>query len=142
MQQQNSTTAQDLASKLNGVPPRSCKPAVGDIVAGEIVDLDVGESDLNQEPFPILTLRQDDGEEIRVFGWHWVLKDKIAKLAPKMGESIAIRYDGTPEGKKYQSYRVRMNRAIGIDYETMVDESESEKELVHSGNDAFGDDGF
>lgn len=85
-----------------------------DLLVGEIVDIDRGQSDY--EPYPILTVRKEDGSEVAVHAFHTVLKNELIRQQPNIGERIGIKYLGeqkTKPGSKFSSfigYRVKVDR--------------------------------
>ncbi|WP_370325268.1 hypothetical protein [Euzebya sp.] len=85
-------------------------PTDGEVLDGRIVALDVGTSKQDGEPYPLVVLQTDDGDEITVHGHHRVLKEELAKRAPRVGDQLRITYLGkrTPEGggRSYAAYRV------------------------------------
>lgn len=87
------------------------------------------------EEYPIVTIRQDDGEEVAVHGFHTVLKRELAKLAPKVGDQIGVKYVGIPAGKSYELYRVILERGDGAaaaepDWATMAQQADREAALT------------
>ncbi len=93
------------AEALDAEYPEAWRPKnVGDKILGEIVDL--SEYDGGYGPYPIVTVKQDDGETLSVHAIHTVLKGELAEHRPKVGDRIGIKYRGMPEGKKYESYKV------------------------------------
>ena len=85
------------------------RPDPGDKLVGEIVELGQ-RSGYDDELYPIVTVRQDDGVELAAHCFHTVLRNELAKLRPQVGQRVAIRYDGQkdPGGgrSRYHSYRV------------------------------------
>ena len=86
-----------------------------DLLVGEIVDIDRGQSDY--EPYPILTIRKEDGSEVAFHAFHTVAKNELLKHQPNVGERIGIKYLGevkTKPGSKFSSfigYRIKVDRA-------------------------------
>jgi len=85
-----------------------------DVLIGEVVDITKGTSDY--EPYPLLTVRLDDGTEKAVHGFHTVLKNELIRQQPQIGERIGIKYLGeqaTKPGSKFKSfigYRLKIDR--------------------------------
>lgn len=88
-----------------------------DMIVGEVVDIQVGTSDY--DPYPLILIRQDDGEEKAVHGFHTVLKNELKRQRPQIGERMGIKYLGeqkTKPGSKFNSfigYRVKVERDTG-----------------------------
>jgi hypothetical protein len=86
-------------------------PNDGDVLAGHIVALDVAQSKQDGEPYPLVIITPDDGgDEVTVHGHHRVLKEELAKRAPRVGDHLVITYLGriTPDGgRPYAAYRVQ-----------------------------------
>lgn len=96
------------------------RPKDGETLVGELTS--IGERDAGRGCYPVLTIRQDDGEELAAHCFHTVLAGELAKLAPEVGERLAIRYLGEVQkrdgGGRYHSYRVAVDRdpAQSIDW--------------------------
>jgi hypothetical protein len=100
---------------------------VGDKVIGVVVDIDERLSDFNEGPYPLVTInRDDDNTEVAVHCFHTVLKQEIAKKRPQVGDHIGIKYLGIPDGRKYELYKVVLERPTRIDYERMAAEAKAE----------------
>jgi hypothetical protein len=80
----------------------------GPLIVGHIVSF--GEFDAGYGPYPIVTIRREDGSERAVHCQREVLVDELAKVAPTLGERIGIKWLGKPEGKEYHRYLVRVDR--------------------------------
>ena len=86
-----------------------------DVLIGTVVDIQQGTSDY--EPYPLLVIEQENGEEKAVHGFHTVLKNELIRQRPQIGERIGIKYLGeqpTKPGSKFKSfigYRVKVDRA-------------------------------
>ena len=89
------------------------KQQVGEKIVGELTAVDE-RLGYNDEPYPIITLRQGDGSERAVHAFHSVLRNELAKLNPRLGETIAIKYLGevAKEGGhgRYHHYKVAIDR--------------------------------
>jgi hypothetical protein len=81
------------------------RPEPGDKLVGTVIELD--ERDGAYGPYPIITLRQEDGEEFAVHAFHGVLQSELARVAPKHGDQLGIKYEGKDQAKGYHRYRVR-----------------------------------
>ena len=106
--------------RLESGLPSAWRPDQEDspLIVGEVVDIQVGTSDY--APYPLIVIRQDDGEEKAIHGFHTVLKNELLKTKPQIGERMGIKYLGeqaTKPGSKFKSfigYRVKMDRAAGV----------------------------
>jgi hypothetical protein len=62
----------------------------------------------------VIVLRAPDGQEWRVWCLHAVLKDELRAAAPRVGELVAIRYEGRVEptngGSAYERFCVLVDR--------------------------------
>lgn len=92
----------------NGYPD-SWKPGPGESIKGIVTALDARDGGFG--PYPILTIRQDDGTELAVHGFHTVLKNEIIERRPAVGDPFEITYlgrkgDGGSYGNGYEAYRV------------------------------------
>ena len=113
----------DLADRLGKDLAAAWRPDQedADILIGKIVSIDVGTSDF--DPYPLLVIEQDDGEEKAVHAFHTVLKNELLKQKPQIGERIGIKYLGevaTKPGSKFKSfigYRVKVERAAGATFD-------------------------
>ena len=87
------------------------KPEPGDKLIGTVVDLDERDSAYGDEPYPIVTVETDDGNELAFHAFHTVARNELAKQRPAIGDRIGIAYHGKQDGKNYESYRVIVERA-------------------------------
>lgn len=81
------------------------EPDEGDSLIGTVVD--VTERDGAYGAYPIVTLRTEAGDELAVHAFHEVLQGELAKVAPKPGDELGIRYVGKHPERGYHRYRVR-----------------------------------
>jgi hypothetical protein len=85
------------------------RPSPGDKLVGEIVELGQ-RAGYDDELYPIVTVHQDDGVEFALHAFHTVLRNEFTKLAPQVGQRIAVKYEGevaSANGRsRYHSYRV------------------------------------
>jgi hypothetical protein len=91
------------------------RPDVDDQLVGEVVAL--SEHDGGFGAYPIVTLRRDGGEEVAVHCIHYVLSSELAKLRPKAGDRLAIKFLGKLAKKSgtgsYNGYRVVSDAVSG-----------------------------
>jgi hypothetical protein len=86
-----------LLARLNGHGPtyETWKPKSGDVLVGQVVDLDEGFS--RHGSYPVVVVEQRG----RRVAWHampTVAKSELSKAAPEVGDRVAIRYDGKIDG--------------------------------------------
>jgi hypothetical protein len=107
--------AQDFRDRMErdaAEPPTAWKPEPGDLLLGSILDIDARTTAHSKRPndCPVITILNEDDEV--VYDWwayHDVAKKELAKLRPKVGERIAVRYMGRhPNG--YFMYKIRIDR--------------------------------
>jgi hypothetical protein len=99
------------------------------LLVGEFLRLDEGHTSYG--PAKIAVLRTKDEREVGVWLLHTALKSAFARLRPKPGELVAIRYEGKREsaaGQTYDSYRVEIDRARGADWDALGAEADAEQE--------------
>jgi hypothetical protein len=87
----------------------------GAVVIGEVIGF--SEFDGGYGPYPIVTLRLDDGSERAVHCQREVLSQELALQRPKIGETLGIKYLGQPEGKRYHRYTVMVERPEGASFD-------------------------
>lgn len=78
----------------------------GDSIVGTISDIGHRVSGYSDEPYTILTIKQENGERLAVHAFHFVLAQELRKYKLKYGTEIGIKYLGKPEGKNYERYKV------------------------------------
>lgn len=108
-------THDEILRRLNGErpPAETWKPAPGDVLIGEVVDLD--EIEVEHGSYPVITVLRDG----KRFAWHAkpsVARFELARVAPEVGDMIGIRYDGQPAGRSYHLFRVVLDRPPRIDW--------------------------
>lgn len=87
--------------------------SAGEVLDGEVTDIDIGYSEVSGHNYPILTVVGGDGIEVKVFGFATALHNEIYRKQPIPGERILLTYHGQGEAKiKGQSapeiYRLRI----------------------------------
>lgn len=84
------------------------RPEPGDKLIGTVTRLSTAQSDYG--PYPVLTIRQDDGENLSVHAFHTALRNQLVRQRPDLGQPIGILYaglnPGKPGGRAYEDYRV------------------------------------
>lgn len=101
--------AADLAEQLDADYAEGWKPGTGDKLVGIVVD--VSEREGNFGSYPIVTVRTAAGEELAVHAFHEVLANELARIAPKPGDEIGLKYLGKHPERGYHRYRVRRSGA-------------------------------
>ena len=81
------------------------RPSPGEKLVGTVTEL--SERDGSYGQYPIVTLRKGDGEELAVHAFHEVLQSELARIAPKHGDEVGIKYEGKDPARGYHRYRVR-----------------------------------
>lgn len=149
-----------LEERLESGLPSAWRPDQEDAdkLIGEVIDIEVGNSEYGR--YPIVVVRQDDGTEKAVHGFHSVLQSELMKNRPQVGERVGIKYLGdveTKPGSKFKSYKgyvVRVERAQGttFDWNTIgngqedpsghiiYDQVQAQPEPVTVPDDAGGDE--
>ncbi len=93
-----------LDDRLDSDYADAWRPQVGEKVVGTVTALDVREGTYGE--YPIVTL--DTGNsEVAVHCFHEVLANELAKIAPKIGDRVGIKYAGKHPERGYHLYRVR-----------------------------------
>jgi hypothetical protein len=114
--QPDETRAARLASEVARDFPESWRPQPGDVLVGEYVRRDTGTSSYDGSTVPILVLRDEAGKEWGAWVFHTVLRQQLAAKRPRVGELVAIRYEGKRQGaggSTYHCYRVAVEREGG-----------------------------
>ena len=57
----------------------------GDALVGEVADLSQN-TGYDGEPYPIVVVKQDGGEELAFHAFHTVARNELAKQRPQIGE--------------------------------------------------------
>jgi len=125
------SSAADLLAEMDGASPldsmlndvenedttASWTPEEPESLAGTIVKIGSTKSDYHERPVPVWTLKQTNGEEIRVAGFRSVLERDMNEADAEVGDLVAVKYFGktlkknAKAGSKnsqdyYQKYRV------------------------------------
>jgi hypothetical protein len=119
-----------IADALDGDYAPARRPAPGDKLVGVITDL-AERGGYDGDPYPIVTVKQDDGTEFAWHAFHKVAQNELGKLRPSVGDPIGIKHVGkvqTGNGRgSYHSYRVRvLGGAKGINWSRYDGEPEPE----------------
>lgn len=82
----------------------------GKKIHGRIVEIWTNRKD--DESTPVINLTTADGEAWSIWVSQFVLRRKIADLAPQVGDTITVRYDGSTKidaGKTLKEFTVAVN---------------------------------
>ena len=105
----------DLRHALDDEPDDdapSWKPEIGDEIIGRIVRRDQIANKFKPDvPTERLVLETEDGDLRTIYANHAVLRNKIQKLDPRVGDRIAIRREPDVADKQYVPYKVVVDRA-------------------------------
>lgn len=81
----------------------------GDGVEGIVVAVSSRTHDNHPDGYPIVTLRQPNGEDIAVHCMATVLKQEVNERRPRAGDEFAVVFDGKKNssgGRSYNAFRV------------------------------------
>lgn len=84
----------------------------GEVLTGDIIGKII-DKDFNNNPCPGLTIRQDDGEEVRLTAGQAQLKAKLLEAKPQVGDRIKITFTGTTKrdgGKTLKEFDVAVKK--------------------------------
>lgn len=101
--------------------PEAWVPEAGAVLKGTVVEVSTGDGGYG--PYPIVTISTEDGERA-VHAFHTVLRNELAKRAPKAGDELTITYRGLVQNKsgkgandgRYHAYRVSGGSEVGYDW--------------------------
>lgn len=101
-----------LRDRADTATPESWVPEQpGEEIAGELVRYEEGQTAYGRQV--IAVIRPPGGEERSIWLLHAVLRGEFAKLRPRPGELLLIRYLGKKQGgdgTSYASYRLEIDR--------------------------------
>lgn len=118
---ENTTPTRSIEDRLESVA-EAWKPAPGDKLIGQIVDVDSRTTEYGT--YPIIVVLTDSGDEIAVHGFHTVLKNELAKRQPNVGERIGVKYLGKQE--KYEGYKLVWQDVVPPDWNAIGVEAEAD----------------
>ena len=123
------TSSKDIEQQLDRVNAAAWKPEPGDKLVGEVVEL--GERDGGYGTYPIVVIEPEGGEPSAVHAFHDVLRNELARVAPRIGDVMAIRYDGKQAGERgYHRYKVVSGRASAFNWDKFGDVSHPEPDVA------------
>lgn len=97
-----------IEDRLNSESAPGWRPEPGEQLVGTIVEIGTAHGDYGE--YPLLVVERTDGTDVSVHAFHTVLKSELASKRPTEGDVIGIKYLGIPAGKKYESYKVVLER--------------------------------
>lgn len=91
------------------------RPEPGSRVGGTVVAISTGGIRSQYGSYPLLTLRQTNGEFIKVHAFHDVLRNALRSKMVGEGDDVLIRYEGPKQGDDftYENYTVVVRHAQG-----------------------------
>ena len=99
-------SSNNLQDQLDRNYAPAWRPAPGDSLIGEVTEISE-RAGYNGDLYVIVTIRRPDGEEAAAHAFHDVLSNELARIAPKVGDTIGIKYLGVHPERNYHRYRVR-----------------------------------
>lgn len=96
------------------------KPQPGDVLIGVVTETSVRQG--QYDPYPVITVRQDNGESRAFHAFHTVAQNQIVELNVQTGDRVGIKYMGklqTRDGRgSYEGYRIKKSGGAspGIDW--------------------------
>lgn len=109
----------DIHEQLDGEFAEAWKPTKGAKIVGVVTD--VTSRDGGYGEYPIVTIKTGDGD-LAVHCFHEVLRGELARIAPKVGDEIGIRYLGKHPEKGYHQYKVARAGTGAFDWSRFSDE--------------------
>ena len=101
------------------------RPESGDKLIGVVTDLSSRTGEYGS--YPIVTVRDDDGNEWAVHAFHEVLANEFARIAPKVGDRIGIKYAGKHPERGYHRYRVQRDGDAAFDWSQFAGDEREER---------------
>ena len=88
--------------------PPAWRPEPGDVLVGKILRYDQGHTDYG--PVRTVIVETDAGDRLSVWLSSTVLLNEFARLKPKVGERIGIKYLGMHAERGYHRWRLVVDR--------------------------------
>jgi hypothetical protein len=101
----------NLHDALDAEYASAWRPNPGDKLIGTVTEL--SEREGSYGCYPIVTVATESGERLAVHAFHEVLANELARVAPKVGDIIGVKYAGKDPDKGYHRYRVRREGGDG-----------------------------
>ena len=100
----------ERAKKLEKRDSKSWKPEEGDVIAGKVVAaLTLVRFENGDERYMLKVLSEENNEEMAVWAGK-ILFDLFKELNAQVGDEIAVKCFGYPEGKRYKDFAVDIER--------------------------------
>jgi hypothetical protein len=94
--------------------PPAWRPEPGDILVGRVVAYHQGYTVYG--PVRTAIIEQDDGDRVTVWLSSTVLLNEFAKLKPKPGERIGLKYLGMHPDRGYHRYKLLVDRDEPLEF--------------------------
>lgn len=94
--------------------PEGWRPDEGDTLKGTVTELDWGWSDFQNASYPLVTLKTDNGL-VAVHCFHTVLKDRVMRIRPEIGDRLEITFDGKQPSKRNRGQEVAVYTVLAPD---------------------------
>ena len=105
--------------------PEAWRPKPGEYLIGKVTGID--ERDGSYGTYPIVTVETEDGKRLAFHAYHTVARGELARLRPKTGDDIGIKYHGKDAERGYERYTMRVDRpGAEPDWDKLGAEAESE----------------
>lgn len=92
--------------------PDSWKPDAGDVIEGKFVSHNMASTKYGD--VVVMVLEDENGVRHSVWTMHTALRKRMAELRPRIGDTLAIQYEGMVEGQRggnsFHSYLVVSDR--------------------------------
>lgn len=115
-----------IADALDRDYASAWRPEAGDKLIGTVSLLSEREG-YDGDPYPIVTVKTDTGEEWAFHAFHTVAKNELAKLRPQVGDQIGIKYIGRVKSangrSSYHAYRISNSSARGVNWSKYDDDT-------------------
>lgn len=104
------------------------RPTPGDQVQGKVTNVE-GTVGFNGKPYAVVTIEQENGQELAIHAFHTVLRRELAQRRIKVGDDLSVKYlgkkgDGGSYGRGYDVYRVRGGETGGYDWSQELDDED------------------
>jgi hypothetical protein len=118
------STDQEQATQYDYEFAPAWLPKTGQVLEGNIANIDTGASQYGA--YPIVTVENAQGEKFAVHCFHTAIRGQLARVRPKVGDPIGIKYMGkkqstTNSDRTYDVYRVISQGAGGYDWSQEAD---------------------
>ena len=88
--------------------PEAWRPKQGEFLIGKVVSLD--DRDGEYGSYPIVTVETKDGRRLAFHAFHTVARGELARLRPKIGDDLGVKYHGKDAERGYERYTMRVDR--------------------------------